>query len=264
MPATEATLTMAPCRRFAIRTPTLRATRNVPRRSILTSRSHCSIRTRSTGCILPNTPAALTRPLIGPCAASISAMPLTTAASLATSNGAGQRMTCVAASGSGAMSTITTRRPWSASSVAVAAPMPRLPPVTTMMPSALMAVALFGSAEQSAHDQLLIGRDHVVGHRRYLAVGIGVAPAEITARAHQHLHHRLEFLVAETVDRAGQPGALEDAHIGRRDIVEMFLVADRRKEFGLVENAQELRDLADEIEERSKTFDFLPRGLRRT
>src|SRR3954466_13352322 len=131
------------------------------------------------GCIFPNTPAALTRPSIGPCAASISATPLTTALSLATSNGAGHRIALVPAIGSGLISVITTRWPCSASSVAVAAPMPRLPPVTRTMPSALMAVALAGFGEQPARHQLLIGREDVIGYVGDLAAGIGIALAEI-------------------------------------------------------------------------------------
>ena len=43
----------------------------------------------------------------------------------------------------------------------------------------------------------------------------------------------------------------------------MFLVAGRRKEFGLVEDAQEFRHLADEVEERAEAFDLLPRRVRR-
>src|SRR2546429_1362261 len=263
MPATDATLTMAPWRRCAIRKPTLRATMKVPRRSILTSRSHCSIRTFSSLCILPNTPAALTRPVIGPCAASMSAMPLTTALSLATSKGAGHRIARVPASGSGMMSTMTTRWPCPANSVAVAAPMPRLPPVTRTMPSALMLVSLVGRVDQPACDQFLVGRDDVLRNGRHRAASIGVTPAKIAARAHQHLDDRFEFLVAVIVDRAGPPCALQDAHIGRRNVVEMLLVAVRRKEFGFVEDAQEFRNLADEIEEGAEAFDFLPRGVRR-
>src|SRR5882757_6002218 len=227
MPATEATLTMAPCRRTAILTPTLRATRKVPRRSILTSRSHCSIRTRSIGCILPNTPAALTRPMIGPCAASISAIPCTTALSLATSNGAGHRIVVVPANGSGAISVITTQRPCSASSVAVAAPMPRLPPVTRTIPSAVMAVAFVGFGEQPARHQLLIGRDDVVGHIGDFAAGIGIVLAEIAPRTHQHVDDGLEFLVAEILDRAGIARPLQTFDVAGDDIVEVFLVAAR-------------------------------------
>src|SRR5438552_1460570 len=263
MPATDATLTMAPWRRCAIRTPTLRATMKVPRKSILTSRSHCSMRTFSSLCILPNTPAALTSPVIGPCAASMSAMPFTTALSLATSNGAGHRMTCVPASGSGEISTMTTRWPWPASSVAVAAPMPRLPPVTRTIPSALMLVFLVGGVDQPARDQLLVSRDDVLRNGRHRAAGIGVTPAEIAARAHQYLDDGFEFLVAVITDSAGLPRPLQDAHIGRRDVVEVLLVAARRKEFGLVEDAQKFRNLADEIEEGAEAFDFLSRGVRR-
>src|SRR5215211_3726796 len=261
MPATEATLTMVPWRRCAMRTPTLRATMKVPRRSILTSRSHCSMRTRSSLCILPNTPAALTSPVIGPCAASMSATPLSTALSFAKSNGAGHRIAL--AIGSGRMSVITTFSPCPASSVAVAAPMPRLPPVTRTIPSAAMAVALV-ACEQSARDQFLIRGDDMLGHRGgNCAAGIGVTPAQIAARAHQHLHDRFELLVAEVIDRAGLPRTLQDADIGRRNIVEMLLVAVRGKELGLVENAQEFRNLADEIEEGAEPFDFLSRRMRR-
>ena len=46
---------------------------------------------------------------IGPWAASMAAMPLTTAFSLATSNGSGHSIACVPGKASGAMSTITTR-----------------------------------------------------------------------------------------------------------------------------------------------------------
>ena len=71
----------------------------------------------------------------------------------------------------------------------------------------------------------------------------------------------LELLVAVVDDRACLPRALQDADIGGRDVVEMFLVAGRRKELGLVEDAQELRHLADEIEEGGKTLDLLPRRV---
>src|SRR5260221_1447287 len=145
----------------------------------------------------------MTRPVIGPCAASISDIPCTTALSLATSNGAGQNIVFVPASGSGLISVITTRRPCPASSVAVAAPMPRLPPVTRTIPSAVMAVALVGFGEQPARHQLLIGRDDMIGHIGDFAAGIGIVLAEIAARAHQHVDDGLEFLVAEILDCAG-------------------------------------------------------------
>ena len=41
----------------------------------------------------------------------------------------------------------------------------------------------------------------------------------------------------------------------------MLLVAGRRKEFGFVEDAQEFRHLADEIEERAEPLDLLPRRI---
>src|SRR5258708_29800500 len=140
---------------------------------------------------------------MGPWADSISATPAMTALSLATSNGAGHRIVLVPTSGSGAISTITTCWPWSARIVAVAAPMPREPPVTRTKPSPVMAVALDGWIEQSARDQLPIGRDDMIGHGRDRATGIGIAPAEITARAHEDVDDGLEFLVAEIADRAG-------------------------------------------------------------
>ena len=43
----------------------------------------------------------------------------------------------------------------------------------------------------------------------------------------------------------------------------MLLVAYGCKKLGFVENAQEFRDLADEVEESAKPFDFLPRRVRR-
>src|SRR5450631_564484 len=255
---------MAPWRRLAIRTPTLRATRNVPRKSMLISRSQLSMRTRWTECILPNTPAALTRPVIGPWAASMSAMPRTTAASSATSNASGHRMVCVPVRASGTISTITMRCPCRARRVAVAAPMPRLPPVTRTMPSAIMIVAFAARHEQPPRDQLLVGRDHMVRHRGDGIAGIGITAAEVAARAHEHMNDGFEFLVAEIVDRAGMPRTPENPDIGRRDIVEMLLVADRCEKLGLVEDAQEFRDLTDEIEEGAKSLDFLPRRVRRT
>src|SRR3954454_20097648 len=213
------------------------------------------------GCILPKTPAALTRPVIGPCAASMSAIPLTTALSLATSKGVGHRIVCVPASGSGAISTITTFRPCSARSVAVAAPMPRLPPVTSTIPSAVMTIAFF-RYEQAARHQLSVGGDDVLGRCRGAAANVGVAAAQVATCAHQHVNDGFELLVAIIDDRAGVAGAPEDADIGGRDIVEMLLVSDRCEIFGLVEDAQEFRHLADEIEERAEAFDFLPCRLR--
>src|SRR5947209_3771472 len=206
-------------------------------------------------------PAALTSPVIGPCAASMSAIPLTTALSFATSNGAGHRTTCVPASGSGAMSVTTTRRPCSASSVAVAAPMPRLPPVMRRIPSAVMVVAFF-RCEQAARNQLSVGGDDVLGRRRDVAANVGVATAQVSTCAHQHVNDGFELVVAIIDDRAGLTRAPEDADIGGGDIVEMLLVADRCEIFGLVEDAQELRHLADEIEEGAEAFDFLSCRLR--
>src|SRR5712691_13201807 len=132
----------------------------------------------------------------------MSAMPLTTALSFATSNGAGHRIACVPASGSGATSVTTTRRPRSARSIAVAVPMPRLPPVIRTIPSAVTAVALI-RCEQPTRDQLPVGGDDVIGHGSDFAASVGVAPAEIAARAHQHMDDGFELRVAEIHNRAG-------------------------------------------------------------
>src|SRR6266849_4609564 len=173
-------------------------------------------------------------------------MPLMTPVSLATSNPSGHRIVCVPMRASGAISAITTRRPCCARRVAVAAPMPRLPPVTRTMPSAIMLVAFATRSEQSSGNQLLVGRDHMIRHRGDGAAGIGITAAEVAASAHEHVHDGLEFLVAEILYRAGMPRAPQDSDIGRRDIVEMLLVADRCKKLGLVEDAQEFRHLTDE------------------
>src|ERR1700682_519508 len=194
----------------------------------------------------------------------MSAMPLMTSVSLATSNLSGHRIVCVPVRASGAISAITTRRPCCARRVAVAAPMPRLPPVTRTMPSAIMIVAFATRSEQSSGNQLLVGRDHMIRHRGDGAAGIGITAAEVSARAHEHVNDGFEFLVAEIVDRAGMPRAPQDSDIGRRDIVEVLLVADRCKKLGLVEDAQEFRDLPDEIEECAKSLEFLPRRVRGT
>src|SRR5215207_26741 len=191
----------------------------------------------------------------------MSAMPLTTALSLATSNGAGHRMACVPANGSGAMSNITTRRPCSASSVAVAAPMPRLPPVTRTIPSAVMVVAFF-RCEQAARHQLSVGGDDVLGRCRDVAANVGVATAQISTRAHQHVDDGFELLIAIIDDRASLTRAPEDTDIGGCHIVEVLLIADRREIFGFVENAQKFRHLSNEIEEGTDAFDLLPGRLR--
>ncbi len=96
------------------------------------------------------------------------------------------------------------------------------------------------------------------GRCRDAAANVGVAAAQIAARAHQDVNDGFELLVAIIDDRAGLTRAPEDADIGGGDIVEMLLIADRREIFGFVEDAQELRHLADEIEEGAEAFDFLP------
>src|SRR6266851_3423987 len=178
-------------------------------------------------------------------------MPLMTPVSLATSNPSGHRIVCVPMRASGAISAITTRRPCCARRVAVAAPMPRLPPVTRTMPSAIMLVAFATRSEQSSGNQLLVSRDHMIRHRGDGAAGIGITAAEVAARAHEHVDDGLEFLVAEIVDRAGMPRAPQDSDIGHRDIVEMLLVADRCKKIGLVEDAQQLLTILKMIVKRA-------------
>src|SRR5438094_9858603 len=123
----------------------------------------------------------------------MSAMPLTTALSFATSNGADHSTICVPTSGSGAMSVTTTRRPCSASSVAVAAPMPRLPPVTRTIPSAVMIVAFF-RCEQAARNQLSVGGDHMLVRCLDAAANVGVAAAQVATRDHQHVNEGLELV----------------------------------------------------------------------
>src|SRR5262249_40178089 len=152
-----------------------------------------------------------------------------------TSNASGHRITGVSCSASGRMSAMTTLRPCLASSVAVAAPMPRLPPVMRTMPSALMIV-LIARVEEAAGDQLAVRGSDVLGRGRDAMAGIGIAPAEITARAHENVDDGLEFLVAIVVDRARVPRAPQDPYIGGRDVVEMLLVADRCEEFGFVQD----------------------------
>ena len=94
------------------------------------------------------------------------------------------------------------------------------------------------------------------------AIGAGTAAAEIAARAHEDVDDDLEFLIADAIDRPELPRPTQDADIGARNMVEMLLVTDRCEGLGFVENAQEIRHLADEIEESAEPFDLLPRRLR--
>src|SRR5438105_14542562 len=105
--------------------------------------------------------------------------------------------------------------------------MPRLPPVTRTMPSAAMTVA--GQGEQPAGNQLLVGRDDMFGHGANGAVRVGVAAAEIAARAHEHVNDGLELLVAEVINGAGVPRAFQDSDVGSGNSVEMLLVTGWRK-----------------------------------
>src|SRR6267142_4767304 len=90
------------------------------------------------------------------------------------------------------------------------------------------------------------------------AANVGVAAAQVSTCAHQDVNDGFELLVAIIDDRAGLTCASEDADIGGGDVVEMLLVADRREIFGLVEDTQKFRYLADEIKEGAEAFDFLP------
>src|SRR5258708_24730610 len=87
-------------------------------------------------------------------------------------------------------------------------------PIARTMPSAVIAVAFGGQGEQSTGDQLFISRDHVIRHGGNGCLGVGVAAAEIAARAHEHVNDGLEFFITEAVDRAGLARAPEDADIG--------------------------------------------------
>src|SRR5258707_11847413 len=98
-------------------------------------------------------------------------------------------------------------------------------PIARTMPSAVIAVAFGGQGEQSTGDQLFISRDHVIRHGGNGALGVGVAAAEIAARAHEHVNDGLEFFIAEAVDGAGPAHAPEEAYIGGRNIVSLVLVA---------------------------------------
>ena len=65
-----------------------------------------------------------------------------------------------------------------------------------------------------------------------------------------------EFLVGVIVDFTRAALALERPHVSGCDIVEMPLIAFRREHLGLVEDAQELRHLAQEGEEGAKPLGF--------
>src|SRR5258708_36487487 len=88
-------------------------------------------------------------------------------------------------------------------------------PVIRTMPSAVIAVAFGGQGEQSQGNQLFVSRDHMIRHGGNGALGVGVAAAEVAARAHEHVDDGFELLVAEAIDRAGMPRASQDSDIGR-------------------------------------------------
>src|SRR6476620_4651701 len=81
-------------------------------------------------------------------------------------------------------------------------------------PSAVIAVTFGGRGEQPTGDQLFVSGDHVIRHGGNGALGIGVAAAEIAARAHEHVDNGLELFITEAFDRAGLARAPEDSDIG--------------------------------------------------
>ena len=91
---------------------------------------------------------------------------------------------------------------------------------------------------------------------------VGIATTKIAARAHQHVDDGFEFLVIVIVDGTCKPCATQNADIGGRNVVEMLLIPGRRKELGLVQDAKELRNFADEVEEGAEALDLLPGRLR--
>src|ERR1700687_703511 len=119
-------------------------------------------------------------------------------------------------------------------------------------------LVLVARSEESARNELLVGRDHMIWNGGHGAVGVGVPPAEVPARAHEHMDDGLELCIAEAIDGAGVLRAPQDTNVGRRNIIEMFLVTDRRKKLSFVENAQAFPALTDEVEERTTPFDLLP------
>src|SRR5258705_3794352 len=97
-------------------------------------------------------------------------------------------------------------------------------PIARTMLSAVIAVAFGGRDEQSTGNQLFVSRDHVIRHGGNGALGVGVAAAEITARAHEHVNDGLELFVTEALDRAGLARAPQDTDKGGWKIVEMLFV----------------------------------------
>src|SRR5258705_241129 len=69
-------------------------------------------------------------------------------------------------------------------------------PIARTMLSAVIAVAFGGRDEQSTGNQLFVSRDHVIRHGGNGALGVGVAAAEIAARAHEHVNDGLELFVS--------------------------------------------------------------------
>src|SRR5258707_15832830 len=87
-------------------------------------------------------------------------------------------------------------------------------PIAGTMLSAVIAVAFGGRGEQSTGNQLFVSRDHVIRHGGNGALGVGVAAAEMAARAHEHVNDGLELFVTETVHRAGFARAPQDTDTG--------------------------------------------------
>src|SRR5258707_15886178 len=87
-------------------------------------------------------------------------------------------------------------------------------PIARTMLSAVIAVAFGGRDEQSTGNQLFVSRDHVIRHGGNGALGVGVAAADITPRAPEHVNDGPELFLTETVDRAGVAPAPPDMETG--------------------------------------------------
>src|SRR2546429_3065807 len=125
-------------------------------------------------------------------------------------------------------------------------------PVTRAIPSAVIAVAFGGQGEQPTGNQLFVSRDHMIRHGGNGALGVGVAAAEVAARAHEHVNDGLELFIAEAIDRAGVPRAPQDADIGGWKNFGMFFVGRWGKKIGFVWKVAEFLHLTDGIEESAR------------
>src|ERR1700722_2569361 len=137
------------------------------------------------------------------------------------------------------------------------------PPGWRGWPPRLFLIARGRLAEQARAEQLLVSRDDIFGNRVRRALGVGVAPAEIYARAHEDVLDQFKFLISVIVDVAGLSAALEAPDISGCDIVEMALIAARREHFGLVEDTKKLRHDAQEFEKSAEALGLLLGARRR-